>query len=88
MLDSFKATGISLFEPDIILNRFVDTDSDEQGSRDRSASVPSGSHWRRIERLVKVVARDVNDEEAKKLSRSLHSISVQNELLKHEVRGA
>jgi hypothetical protein len=49
--------------------------------------VLSGSDWRKIERLVKVVAKDVNDEETKKLSRSLHSISVQNELLKYKNRG-
>jgi hypothetical protein len=48
--------------------------------------VLSGSDWRRVERLVKVVAKDINDEEAKKLSRSLHSISVQNEFLEHEVQ--
>jgi hypothetical protein len=59
----------------------------QQVSRERSASVLSGSDWRKIERLVKVVARDINDKETKKLSRSLHSILVQNELLKHEVRG-
>jgi hypothetical protein len=36
---------------------------------------------------MKIVARDINDRETKKLSRSLHLISVQNELLKHEVLG-
>jgi hypothetical protein len=73
-------------EPDIILKRFVNTDPEEQGSRESSASVLSRSDWRKIERLVQVVARYIN-KETKKLSRSLHSISVQNELLKHEVRG-
>jgi hypothetical protein len=34
-----------------------------------------------------VAARDINNEETKKLSRSLHSIMVQNELLKHENKG-
>jgi hypothetical protein len=86
-INSFKATGISPFEPDIILKRFVNTDLEEQGSQESSASVLSGSDWRKIERLVKVVARGINDKETKKLSRSLHSISVQNEPLKHELRG-
>jgi hypothetical protein len=87
IINSFKATGISSLNPDVILKRFVDTHPDEQGSRVSSASVLSGSDWKKIERLVKVVAKDINDEETKKLSRSLHSISVQNELLKYENRG-
>jgi hypothetical protein len=87
IINSFKATGISPLEPDVILKRFIDTDPDEQGSRESSASVLSGSDWRKIERLVKVAAKYINDQEAKKLSRSFHSISVQNELLKHENRG-
>jgi hypothetical protein len=87
IINSFKATGISPFEPDIILKRFVNADPEEQESQESSASVLSGSDWRKIERLVKVVARGINDKETKKLSRLLHSISVQNEPLKHEVRG-
>jgi hypothetical protein len=87
IINFFKATGISPLEPDVILNRFVNANPDEQGSQERSASVVSGSGWRKIERLVKIVARDINDKETKKLSRSIHSISVQNELLKHEVQG-
>jgi hypothetical protein len=71
MINSFKATGISPLEPDVILKRFIDTHPDEQGSRERSASVLGGSDWRKIERLVKVVATDMNDEKTKKLSRSL-----------------
>jgi hypothetical protein len=41
--NSFRATGISPLEPDIILKRFIDTNPDEQGSRESSASVLSGS---------------------------------------------
>ena len=76
IINSFKATGILPLEPDVILKRFIDTDLDEQGSQESSASMLSGSDWRKVERLVKVVARDINDKETKKLSRSLHSISV------------
>jgi hypothetical protein len=85
--NSFQATGISPLEPDVILQRFVEVHPDKQGSRESSASVLSGSAWRKIVRLVKIVVMDINDEETKKLSRSLHSISIQNELLEHENRG-
>jgi hypothetical protein len=87
ILKSFEATGISPLNPDVILKRFTNTTLNEQGSRESSTSVLSGSGWRKIERLVKVAAKGINNKETKKLSRSLHSISVQNELLKHENKG-
>jgi hypothetical protein len=87
ILKSFEATGMSLFNLDAILKRFINTNPDKQGSRESSTSVLSGCDWRKIERLVKVAAKDINNEETKKLSRSLHSMSVQNELLKHENKG-
>jgi hypothetical protein len=48
IINSFKATGISPLEPDIILKRFADTDPEEQGSRESSASVLSGSLLARV----------------------------------------
>jgi hypothetical protein len=71
---SFETTGVSPLEPDLILKRFVNTSADEQGSRESSASTLSRSDWRNIEWLVKVIAKDIDDQQAKKLSRSLHSI--------------
>ncbi|KAF2196149.1 hypothetical protein GQ43DRAFT_499632, partial [Delitschia confertaspora ATCC 74209] len=77
----------SPLEPDAILKRFSNTNPDEQESRESSTSVLSGSDWRRIERLVQVAVKDKDDNKARKLSQTLHSISVQNELLKHENQG-
>jgi hypothetical protein len=84
ILKSFEATGMSLFNLDAILKRFITTNPDKQGSRESSTSVLSGSDWRKIERLMKVAAKGINNKETKTLSRSLHSISDQNELLKHK----
>ncbi|KAF2196191.1 hypothetical protein GQ43DRAFT_499432, partial [Delitschia confertaspora ATCC 74209] len=85
IFNSFKATGISPLEPDAILKRFTHTNPDEQGSREvLSTSVLSGSDWRKIERLVRATVKDLATEEARKLSQSLQSITVQNQLLKHE----
>ena len=50
-------------------------------------SILSGKNWRKIERLVKSTVKDQSSKDVKKLSRSLHHISVQNELLHHEVDG-
>ncbi|KAF2200174.1 hypothetical protein GQ43DRAFT_374452, partial [Delitschia confertaspora ATCC 74209] len=47
----------------------------------------SGSDWRKIERLVQVAVEDKDDNKARKLNQTLRSISVQNELLKHENQG-
>jgi hypothetical protein len=87
ILMSFEATGISPFNPDAILKRFTNTNPDEQRSRESSTSVLSGSDWTKIERLVKVAAKDINNKETRKLCRSLHSMIVQNKLLEHENEG-
>ena len=87
ILNSFKATGISPLEPDAILKRFTNTNPDEQGSRESSTPVLSASDWRKIERLLRVVVKDIKADESKKISQSFHSISVQNQLLQHENKG-
>jgi hypothetical protein len=87
ILKSFAATGISPFEPEVILKRFTKTSLDTQESRESSSSVLSGEDWRKMERLVRSTVKDQSSKDAQKLSRSLHHISVQNELLQHEVNG-
>ncbi|KAF2742948.1 DDE-domain-containing protein [Sporormia fimetaria CBS 119925] len=87
ILKSFEATGIAPIDPDILLKRFTNTALDEQESRESSTSALSPSDWRKMERLVRVAVKDRDTEEAKRLSRSLHSLQVQNELLHHENDG-
>ncbi|KAF1999364.1 hypothetical protein P154DRAFT_401375, partial [Amniculicola lignicola CBS 123094] len=43
--------------------------------------------WRKIDRLVRSAVKDQSSQEAKKLSHSVHHLSVQNELLRHEIDG-
>ncbi|KAF1922883.1 uncharacterized protein M421DRAFT_76812, partial [Didymella exigua CBS 183.55] len=43
--------------------------------------------WLKIKTLLRKVAKDKSSKELKKISRSLHHISIQNSLLHHEVRG-
>jgi hypothetical protein len=40
-----------------------------------------------MERLVRAAVKDTRQDEAKKLSLTLHQLSVQNQLLQHEVKG-
>ena len=67
----------------VILRRFASTPEAERSS----SSGLSDNDWRMLNRLVRVAVKDTQQEESKKLSLSLHHISVQNELLKHENEG-
>jgi hypothetical protein len=87
ILSSFKATGISPLNPNVILDRFTNTTLSEQESRESSSSVFIGSDWRKIDRLVRSAVKDQSSKDAQKLNRSLHHLSVQNELLHHEIEG-
>jgi hypothetical protein len=83
MLKAFEATGIWPMDASVILRRFASTPEAERSS----SSGLSDNDWRKLDRLVRVAVKDTQQEESKKLSLSLHHISVQNELLKHENEG-
>ncbi|KAF1980022.1 hypothetical protein BU23DRAFT_585877 [Bimuria novae-zelandiae CBS 107.79] len=73
ILSSFRATGISPPGPNPILNRFTQ----DQESGNSSSSGLSDHNWRKMDRLVR----------SAKLRQSLHHLSVENELLKHNNDG-
>lgn len=83
---SFEATGISLLDPGVILKRFtmVQADTSRPNSSDSSRSVLSASDWRKIERLPRQAVDDIYDQNSKKLSQTIHTISAKNQLLQHE----
>jgi hypothetical protein len=81
---AFEATGIYPPNRDVILKRF---NKEASSSDESSTSVLSGQDWLKIESLIRKSTRDESTKEAKKLRRSLHHISVQNELLHHEIQG-
>ena len=87
ILSSFEATGIAPLNPNIILDRFTNTTPEDPESRESSVSVLSGEDWRKMERFVRSAVKDQSSKDTRKLSRSLHHISVQNELLHHEIDG-
>ncbi|EOA85915.1 uncharacterized protein SETTUDRAFT_78617, partial [Exserohilum turcica Et28A] len=82
ILNAFKATGISPLNPEVILQRFSVPDP----MSDSDSSALSASDWRRIERLLRQVVANQGDRQVKRLSQVIHSSSVQNSLLKDEVR--
>ena len=59
----------------------------DRQSRESSTSKLSASDWRKIERLIKAAVDVGAGDKIKKLSRTIHSISVQNQLLERENEG-
>jgi hypothetical protein len=87
ILRSFEATGISPLQPNVILQRFAKDTPEASDSSKSSSSVYSGKDWLKIETLLRKVVKDETSKELGKISRSLHHISVQNQLLHHENQG-
>ncbi|KAI1508325.1 DUF1682 multi-domain protein [Pyrenophora tritici-repentis] len=79
---AFETTGIWPKDPNVVLKRFTRTPK-----RSPSSSRLSPSDWLQMERLVRAAVKDTRQDEAKKLSLTLHQVSVQNQLLQHENRG-
>ncbi|KAF2726832.1 hypothetical protein EJ04DRAFT_597115, partial [Polyplosphaeria fusca] len=77
-------TGIAPLQPNIILQRYAKGSPEASDSSASSSSVYSGKDWLKIETLLHKVAKDEGSKELRKISRSLHHISVQNQLLHHE----
>jgi hypothetical protein len=87
ILRSFEATGIAPLQPNVILQRFDKPSPESSDGNSSSTSVYSGKDWLKIETLLRRVANDQSSKELKKISRSLHHISIQNSLLHQEVAG-
>jgi hypothetical protein len=69
----------------VILRRFKNPSPETTDSNSSSNSVYSGRNWLKIETLQRKVAKDEGSKELRKISRSLHHISIQNSLLHHKV---
>jgi hypothetical protein len=74
-------------QPNVILRRFEKPSPESSDSNSSSNSVYSGKDWLKIETLLRKVAKDEGSKELRKISRSLHHISIQNSLLHHEIAG-
>ena len=87
ILRAFETTSISPLQPNVILQRFNKPSPESSDSNSSSGSVYSGKDWLKIETLLRKVAKDKSSRELRKISRSLHHISIQNSLLHHEIAG-
>jgi hypothetical protein len=84
---AFEATGIWPANGEVILKRFTKSTPELQDSRESSTSVYSGKDWLKIQSLINSAVKENTSAEAQKIQRSLHHISVQNDLLHTEVEG-
>jgi uncharacterized protein YndB with AHSA1/START domain len=82
-LKSFESTGIWPKDADVILKRFDSKEEKEAAEASRLTS----SSWRHMERLLRAAVSDRTADESKKLSETLHSLAVRNELLNEENEG-
>ena len=83
ILKAFEATGIWPMDANVILRRFASTPEAERSS----SSGLSDYDWRKLDQLVRVAVNDSHQYKARKLRSSVHHLSIQNKLLKHENEG-
>jgi hypothetical protein len=83
---SFKATGIFPMNAEVVLQRFTTPPPDEN-EEEIFKGDGDGTSWRDLNNLFHVAVVDTNTVAAKRLSASLHSLQVQNELLNYENKG-
>lgn len=79
--------GISPLDPEIILVRFTKNNNSRPSSSDSSHSVLQAEDWRRIENLLNYVVTDIYDKNTKKLSATMHHLSIENIILKLRCQG-
>jgi hypothetical protein len=87
VLSGFKNTGLSPFNPELILQRFTHQPASRPSSSGSDTSVLSASDWRKIEKLLHEAVGKMINSKAQKLSNTVTALATQNQLLKNENRG-
>ncbi|KZM26581.1 nucleic acid binding [Ascochyta rabiei] len=86
ILKSFEATGIVPLNPYPVVDRFT-SNTPEAESDTSLPSALTEDDWVKIAALVRSAVKDKDSDESKKLSQTLHRITVENDLLHHENQG-
>lgn len=81
----FWKAWVSSFTVATVLRSFEVTEASM--SQESSTSCYSGEDWLKVQSLIRSAVKDERSKESRKLGRSLHHLSVQNELLHHEMKG-
>jgi hypothetical protein len=87
ILSSFEAVGVSPFNPNVILDKIVDSDSEAAEDTDSDAPVYEGEQWRFLDRVARRVLKGATEKDASIIRQSLHHMAIQNTLLRSENEG-
>jgi hypothetical protein len=87
ILSGFKNTGLSPYEPGVILQRFSKNQASRPSSSDSGTSALSASDWRQIRKLLNEAVDKIYDSKAQKLSNTVMALTAQVMLLKSENQG-
>jgi hypothetical protein len=87
IFSSFNATGIHPFDPDVILDRF--TNSDTETASDASSEAPTygGDAWQKLNTVAKRALCGASEKDTSIMRQSLHHLAIQNTLLMSENEG-
>ena len=87
ILSSFKAVGVWPLNPDVVLNRFIDSDSETSSGSNSDAPTYEGDQWRLLDRVARHALSGATEKEASIIRQSLHHMAIQNTLLRSENDG-
>jgi hypothetical protein len=83
ILQAFKATSLSPFDPEVILKRFNQPGETGQSS-DSDSSALSASDWRKIRQLINQAMDDRDQRKVSKLNQTIHRLSIRAVLAENE----
>ena len=84
----FKKTGLSPFEPTVILDKFLPKEASEQerpSSSESSKSILTAQDWKKIEKKLKEVVTDAFDTRVKELTKTIQNLAATNILLESRI---
>ena len=81
ILKSFQATGVWPIDADPVLQRF-NNQPQQQDDEPRIGEQGDGDTWPQLRKIFEAAVADKAKFEAKRLSQGLHSLQVNNELLR------
>ena len=84
---AFEKTGLWPFNPERIISRFAEH-IEPAASPDSSSGAPiQAEDWAAIRRLINKAAKDIGSKETQRLANTVHTLTIENLILKMENRG-
>ncbi|KAI0569388.1 hypothetical protein TUN199_11627, partial [Pyrenophora tritici-repentis] len=78
VFSSFKATGVHPFNPNVILDRFTNDDSDASSNASEEAPTYVTLHGRKLNTVIKRTLSGALEKDASIVRQSLHYMAIQN----------